>query len=229
MVLTHLVLNDMIKVKGCTHELAKCIEDNDFSIQNLARQFFAEFASKSNNNIYNILPDTIGQLSADESIDSATFRRISKYLVQYVDKDWHFESLMSKICHRISTTTQVSQWHDFIFTLSLFPINEKTFKSVSSSYKAYKDALANDKDAHNMFMAGIVSKCKKLATSKPELEVTIKEWIGRIQGLSRDALEEKKNEEEEDNHMEDSVEKSCKESKVVLQDENSSLLNVMSN
>ena len=56
MVLTHLVLNGMIKVKGQLGEMAKCIEDEDQRIADLAKLFFTELATKDNA-IYNNLPD----------------------------------------------------------------------------------------------------------------------------------------------------------------------------
>jgi condensin complex subunit 1 len=56
MVLTHLILNGMIKVKGQLGEMAKCIEDPDQRIADLARLFFSELATKENA-IYNNLPD----------------------------------------------------------------------------------------------------------------------------------------------------------------------------
>jgi condensin complex subunit 1 len=37
MVLTHLILNDMIKVKGQISEMAVCIEDDDRNIADLAK------------------------------------------------------------------------------------------------------------------------------------------------------------------------------------------------
>eukprot|EP00939_MAST-03C_sp_MAST-3C-sp1_P000112 g112.t1 len=216
MVLTHLVLNDMIKVKGCTHELAKCIEDSDASVRGLARLFFAEFSAKACNNIYNILPDTAGQLSADPDVDAATFRRIAKFLVQYVDKEWHFESLITKMCHRIGSTSSAAHWLDFVFCLSIFPYSERSFKCLSSQFKSYKDALANSRDVYNKFTSGIVSKCKKLSSSKPELEGPISEWIAQIGGLSRNAaaMNEKSDDSEKDHGV----------TKKVENDENSSMI-----
>lgn len=56
MVLTHLILNAMIKVKGQLGEMAKCLEDDDRRIQDLAKLFFKELSTKENA-IYNNLPD----------------------------------------------------------------------------------------------------------------------------------------------------------------------------
>ena len=56
MVLTHLILNGMIKVKGQLGEMAKCLEDPDERIADLAKLFFSELSTKDNA-IYNNLPD----------------------------------------------------------------------------------------------------------------------------------------------------------------------------
>ena len=45
-VLTHLILNDMIKVKGQISEMATCIVDHDERISNLAKLFFHELSRK---------------------------------------------------------------------------------------------------------------------------------------------------------------------------------------
>lgn len=56
LVLTHLILNGMIKVKGQLGEMAKCLEDEEPRVADLAKLFFTELATKENA-IYNNLPD----------------------------------------------------------------------------------------------------------------------------------------------------------------------------
>ena len=46
MVLTHLILNDMVKVKGQISEMATCLEDKDARIADLAKLFFLELSKK---------------------------------------------------------------------------------------------------------------------------------------------------------------------------------------
>lgn len=46
MVLTHLILNDMIKVKGQISDMAVCIIDADYRISGLAKLFFTELSQK---------------------------------------------------------------------------------------------------------------------------------------------------------------------------------------
>ena len=45
-VLTHLVLNDMIKVHGSVSEMALCLEDKESCIADRARLFFLELSKK---------------------------------------------------------------------------------------------------------------------------------------------------------------------------------------
>lgn len=45
-VLTHLILNDMIKVKGQISEMAFCIVDHNERISSLTKLFFNELAKK---------------------------------------------------------------------------------------------------------------------------------------------------------------------------------------
>ena len=45
-VLTHLILNDMVKVKGQISELALSLEDAEHGIADLARLFFLELSKK---------------------------------------------------------------------------------------------------------------------------------------------------------------------------------------
>jgi hypothetical protein len=63
MVITHLVLNGMIKVRGQVAEVAVCLRDEDPSIVDLAKTFFFELSKRGDNQIYNILPDTLSHLS----------------------------------------------------------------------------------------------------------------------------------------------------------------------
>ena len=46
MVLTHLILNDMIKIRGQVSAMALCLEDDDHSIKELAQVFFYELSLK---------------------------------------------------------------------------------------------------------------------------------------------------------------------------------------
>lgn len=48
MVLSHLILNDMMKVKGHIARLALCLQDDDPRVAGLAQVFFHELSQKAN-------------------------------------------------------------------------------------------------------------------------------------------------------------------------------------
>lgn len=66
MVLTHLILNDMIKVKGQVSHVVMMLNDPCFEIRELATLFFTKLSERSNNPIYNLLGDIIATLSRDK-------------------------------------------------------------------------------------------------------------------------------------------------------------------
>ena len=82
MVLTFLILNGMIKVKGQLGEMAKCLEDPEPKIRDLSKAFFKELSSKDNA-IYNNLPDIISNLSTVEEDD---YKKIVKFLFGFIVK-----------------------------------------------------------------------------------------------------------------------------------------------
>ena len=59
-VLTHLILNDMIKVKGQISDMACCIVDDEEKISGLAKLFFSELGKKGNT-LYNVMPDIVSR------------------------------------------------------------------------------------------------------------------------------------------------------------------------
>jgi condensin complex subunit 1 len=89
MVLTHLILNGMIKVKGQLGEMAKCLSDEDKRIKDLAHLFFEELATKDKA-IYNNLPDIISHLSTGHNpVDEDTFQTSMRFIFKFVDKVRH--------------------------------------------------------------------------------------------------------------------------------------------
>jgi condensin complex subunit 1 len=85
MTLTFLILAGQVKVKGQLGEMAKCLEDDDKKIADLARMFFTELATKDNA-VYNHFVDMFSLLSAERNLQEASLRRIVKFLIGFVEK-----------------------------------------------------------------------------------------------------------------------------------------------
>jgi condensin complex subunit 1 len=86
MVLTHLILNGMIKVKGQLGEMAKCLEDPDPRISDLAKLFFKELSTKDNA-LYNNLQDVISHLSVGKfKVDEESFEKTMRFIFTFIEK-----------------------------------------------------------------------------------------------------------------------------------------------
>lgn len=85
MTLTFLILAGQVKVKGQLGEMAKCLEDSDRKIADMARMFFSELTTKDNA-VYNQFVDMFSVLSADSALDVEAFKRIIKFLAGFIEK-----------------------------------------------------------------------------------------------------------------------------------------------
>lgn len=103
MTLTFLILAGQVKVKGQLGEMAKCLEDEDKRIADLARMFFTELSTKDNA-VYNHFVDMFSLLSAGQ-MDEDSFKRIVKFLLGFVEK---VKYLLTKLCTTHHTTNRQS-------------------------------------------------------------------------------------------------------------------------
>ncbi|KAI0418267.1 armadillo-type protein [Xylaria grammica] len=134
MTLTFLILAGQVKVKGQLGEMAKCLEDEDKRIADLARMFFSELSTKDNA-VYNHFVDMFSLLSAGQ-LDEEPFRRIVKFLLGFVEKDKHARQLADKLAARLPRCETERQWNDVAFALGLLQHkNEDINKVVSEGYK----------------------------------------------------------------------------------------------
>ncbi|PWZ02320.1 hypothetical protein BCV70DRAFT_198602 [Testicularia cyperi] len=142
MVLTHLILNGMIKVKGQLGEMAKCLEDDEPRVSDLAKLFFSELATKENA-VYNNLPDIISHLSIGKhAVDEETFNRTMKFIFTFIDKEKQAENVVEKLCQRFRLTSEERQWRDIAFCLSLLPYkSERSIKKLIDGLPFYQDKL----------------------------------------------------------------------------------------
>lgn len=85
MTLTFLILAGQVKVKGQLGEMAKCLEDEDKKIADLARMFFTELATKDNA-VYNHFVDMFSLLSTEKDLKEDSLRRIIKFLAGFIEK-----------------------------------------------------------------------------------------------------------------------------------------------
>ena len=161
MTLTFLILAGQVKVKGQLGEMAKCLEDDDKKIADLARMFFTELATKDNA-VYNHFVDMFSLLSAERNLQEASLRRIVKFLIGFVEKvsrlftprlhnlvltrylqEKHARQLADKLAARLPRCETERQWNDVAYALSLLPHkNEDITKTVTAGFTKVVSAAA---------------------------------------------------------------------------------------
>ncbi|KAJ4756213.1 Condensin complex subunit 1 [Rhynchospora pubera] len=185
LVISHLILNDMMKVKGYINEMATKIEDEDERISSLAKLFFHELSKKGSNPIYNLLPDILGRLcNQDLPVDS--FYNIMQFLIGSIKKDKQMDALVEKLCNRFSGVNDVKQWECIAYCLSQLTLTERGFKKLIESFKAYEHALSED-SVLNHFRS-IIAKYKKFA--KADAKACVEEFEDKIAKMHEERKEQ---------------------------------------
>ena len=108
-VISHLALNDMIKIRGEISDIWKLLKDSDENIRDLVKLFLHELHSKHNDTIYNLIPEAINRLSECHHFSAEDFEEIAKILSKYVEKDKQIEMLLDKLLQKLSNST--SKFH----------------------------------------------------------------------------------------------------------------------
>ncbi|BAF22440.1 condensin-1 complex subunit CAP-D2 isoform X2 [Oryza sativa Japonica Group] len=185
LVISHLILNDMMKVKGFINEMAVRIEDEDERISSLAKLFFHELSKKGINPIYNLLPDILGRL-CNQQLKDETFCSIMQFLISSIKKDKQMEALVDKLCNRFAGVNDVRQWEYISYCLSQLTFTEKGLKKLVDNFKIFEHALSED-SVMNHFRT-VIAKCKKFA--KPDLKVCIEEFDEKLSKVHQEKKEQ---------------------------------------
>ncbi|KNG44383.1 condensin complex component cnd1 [Stemphylium lycopersici] len=140
MTLTFLILAGQVKVKGQLGEMAKCLEDSDKKIADMARMFFTELSTKDNA-VYNQFIDMFSVLSADTGLSEDALKRIVKFLAGFIEKDKHAKQLSAKLASRLPRAENERQWNDVAYALAqLQHKDEEIQKMVSEGFKVVQTA-----------------------------------------------------------------------------------------
>ncbi|XP_016018320.2 condensin complex subunit 1 [Rousettus aegyptiacus] len=189
LVMTHLILKDMVKVKGQVSEMAVLLIDPVPQIAALAKNFFNELSHKGNA-IYNLLPDIISRLSDPEGgVEEEPFHTIMKQLLSYITKDKQTESLVEKLCQRFRTARTERQYRDLAYCVSQLPLTERGLRKMMDNFDCFGDKLS-DESIFSAFLS-VVGKLRRGA--KPEGKAIIDEFEQKLRACHTrglDAIEE---------------------------------------
>ena len=105
MVITHLILNDMLKLKGEIVDICKLLEDPNDRIKEQVKLFLHELHSKHSNTIYNLFPKAISRLSKEfQDLPKEEFENIARNLLCYIKQDSHNLALIESLCKKLKNS-----------------------------------------------------------------------------------------------------------------------------
>lgn len=107
-VISHLVLNDMLKLRGEIVDICLLLESDDQKVKDIVNLFFYELGKKGNNVIYNVIPKALARLSNEfKNLDYGRFQNMTKLLLKYVEKDKHTDGLIDKLFHKLKSSSGI--------------------------------------------------------------------------------------------------------------------------
>jgi condensin complex subunit 1 len=182
MVITHLILNDMLKLKSEVSDIALLFEDPDIKIQNLVKLFFHELHKKDTKIIYNLLPEAIGRLSRMPNVTEVIFQTFAKNVMQYMEKEKFSESLVEKLCYRFKNTDNEKEWRNTAYCLTQLSYNEKGLRKLIHMFEFYREKLLDQ--VVNEHYKTLLTKLKKFM--KQETKTLIDEFESKLVNFMKD-------------------------------------------
>ena len=153
MVITHLILNDMLKLKGEIVDICMLLEDNDERIRDQAKIFLHEVNSKGNHIIYNKFPKAIGRLSKEFSdLKVEEFEHIARNLLQYIQKDKQTGTLLVQMCSKLKHSPLEIEWRNTAYCMSQLKYTDKIFMKLLEHYDDSKERIIPSPDVKEYFL-----------------------------------------------------------------------------
>lgn len=175
LVISHLVLNDMLKMRGLMGDVLQCYLNKE--LRKIVCIFLQELHQKDSTAIYNMIPDTISKLLMS-SIPHEQFKRIADLLFGYIEKERQGENLVEKLCHKFLTASK-EETLNIGYCLNKLPMGEKGMRRLLDNISTWQNRLLEDGTLMGYF-TDILNKCRK--NWKPEAKLLLDEYEAGLRG-----------------------------------------------
>lgn len=158
----------MILVHGHISEMARCLVDEDVTLNSMSKNFF-NLLSRKANNLYSVLPDIFSHLCDLEELDENDLRNIMKFLFGLVDKAKYMENLVDRFCAKYSIGENEKKCRNITYCLTLINYTDRGLIRLNENFNLYKH-LVLDNEIYSFFKQ-ILNNAKKNA-AKNEVKVS---------------------------------------------------------
>jgi len=167
LVVTHLVLNDMLKMRGQMADVMLTLLDS--SVKETAKTFFSELHLKDKKIIQNLLPDSLSKLLNMAGLTHGDFCIMVEYVFKYIDKSGVVTSMVEKLCQRLVEANS-AQAENLAFCLSQLCYDDKSFRRLLDFASLWQRFVFEKKTTHTYFRQISEKSKKSLKLLSEELE-----------------------------------------------------------
>ena len=178
LVLTHLVLNDMLKLKGQASDVLFCLLDPE--VRNLTSLFLEELHKKDGNTLFNVLPDALSKLIPSQELTYDQFKFIIDKVFAYVERERWMETLIDKLCQRMLSAKDGFIRLRISYCLNKLVSTEKTLKKLLENIAIWQAIVLQDGEIKGLFED---MKTRTAKGWKSDSRALLEEFEGRLQGL----------------------------------------------
>ncbi|CAK56283.1 unnamed protein product (macronuclear) [Paramecium tetraurelia] len=182
LVLTHLILNDMIKSKTSLSHIPVLLNDPCQQIQSMARYFLNELQKKEQRAISNAVPDIILNIHEHNEI-------IISQISLYIDKNL-VESIVEKLVNILGISQNQSEIKNISILFNYMNLTQTSLQRFLDGWEQYREKL-KDQFVYNQF----ISLIKKLRRTLPqESRIVIDEFEMKIENYDKETFENRRRE-----------------------------------
>ena len=169
-IISHLVLNDMLKLKGEIVDICFLLDNSqDNKLKDIIYFFLYEINKKGNNTVYNILLKAINRIITeyrDENYEK--IKNVIKLLVKFIDKEKQVDNLLDKLFIRLKESEDVFEWRVISFCLCLLNLTDKHAIKFLELFILIREKIEHDNLVQENFNV-VFNKVKK-GDFKDEIE-----------------------------------------------------------
>jgi len=177
LVLTHLVLNDMLKMRGQLVEVVLCLLDGD--TKGLTLLFLETFNKKDNAMLFNLIPETLSKLVLMGTLEEAQYTLLVDQVLKYVEKDRQQENLIDKLCLKLLCTGKLEEKLRICYCLRALTVSERCLRKLLDNVSTWQVLLLQSPSAKAQFEE-IRTRLSK--SWKSDSKSLLEEFESRLQG-----------------------------------------------
>ena len=178
LVLTHLVLNDMLKLKGQASDVLFCLLDPE--VRNLTSLFLEELYKKDATALFNVLPDALSKLIPSQELTYDQFKLIIDKVFAYVERERWMENLIDKLCQRMLSVKEGAIQLRISYCLNKLVSTEKTLKKLLENIAIWQAVVLQSAEVKGLFED---MRTKTAKGWKSDSRALLEEFDGRLQGV----------------------------------------------